>query len=103
MSMIAIGLAEELKQYKIASNALWPRTTIATAAVMNLLGGQMLINMSRTPEILADAAFYILNQSSEKCTGNCFLDEQVLATEGITDLSAYSVVPGAQLFTDLFL
>ena len=103
MSMIAIGLAEELKQYKIASNALWPRTTIATAAVMNLLGGQMLINMSRTPEILADAVFYILNQSSEKCTGNCFLDEQVLATEGITDLSAYSVVPGAQLITDLFL
>lgn len=103
MSMIAIGLAEELKQYKIASNALWPRTTIATAAVMNLLGGQMLINMSRTPEILADAVFYILNQSSEKCTGNCFLDEQVLATEGITDLSGYSVVPGAQLFTDLFL
>jgi citronellol/citronellal dehydrogenase len=103
MSMIAIGLAEELKQYKIASNALWPRTTIATAAVMNLLGGQMLINMSRTPEILADAVFYILNQSSEKCTGNCFLDEQVLASEGITDLSAYSVLPGAQLFTDLFL
>ncbi len=103
MSMIAIGLAEELKQYKIASNALWPRTTIATAAVMNLLGGQMLINMSRTPEILADAVFYILNQSSEKCTGNCFLDEQVLAAEGITDLSAYSVVPGAQLYTDLFL
>lgn len=103
MTMIAIGLAEELKQYKIASNALWPRTTIATAAVMNLLGGQMLINMSRTPEILADAVFYILNQSSEKCTGNCFLDEQVLATEGITDLSGYSVVPGAQLFTDLFL
>jgi citronellol/citronellal dehydrogenase len=59
--------------------------------------------MIRTPEILADAVFYILNQSSEKCTGNCFLDEQVLATEGITDLSAYSVVPGAQLFTDLFL
>ena len=103
MSMIAIGLAEELKQYKIASNALWPRTTIATAAVMNLLGGQMLINMSRTPDILADAVFYILNQSSEKCTGNCFLDEQVLASEGITDLSAYSVVPGAQLYTDLFL
>ena len=103
MSMIAIGLAEELKQYKIASNALWPRTTIATAAVQNLLGGQMLMNMSRTPEILADAVFYILNQSSEKCTGNCFLDEQVLAAEGITDLSSYSVVPGAQLFTDLFL
>lgn len=103
MSMIAIGLAEELKQYKIASNALWPRTTIATAAVQNLLGGQMLMNMSRTPEILADAVFHILNEPSEKCTGNCFLDEQVLATHGITDLSSYSVVPGAQLFTDLFL
>jgi citronellol/citronellal dehydrogenase len=103
MSMIAIGLAEELKQYKIASNALWPRTTIATAAVQNLLGGQMLMNMSRTPEILAVAVFHILNEPSEKCTGNCFLDEQVLATHGITDLSSYSLVPGAQLFTDLFL
>ncbi len=103
MSMIAIGLAEELKQYKIASNALWPRTTIATAAVQNLLGGQMLMNMSRTPEILADAVFHILNEPSDKCTGNCFLDEQVLATHGVTDLSSYSVVPGAQLFTDLFL
>ena len=103
MSMIAIGLAEELKQYKIASNALWPRTTIATAAVMNLLGGQMLINMSRTPEILADAAFYILQRPSGQCTGNCYLDETILAEEGITDLSSYSVVPGAQLYTDLFL
>lgn len=103
MSMIAVGLAEELKQYKIASNALWPRTTIATAAVQNLLGGQMLMNMSRTPEILADAVFHILNEPSDKCTGNCFLDEQVLATHGVTDLSSYSVVPGAQLFTDLFL
>ena len=103
MSMIAIGLAEELKQYKIASNALWPRTTIATAAVMNLLGGQMLINMSRTPEILADAAFYILQRSSVQCTGNCYLDETILAEEGITDLAGYSVVPGANLYTDLFL
>jgi NAD(P)-dependent dehydrogenase (short-subunit alcohol dehydrogenase family) len=103
MSMIAIGLAEELKQYKIASNALWPRTTIATAAVMNLLGGQMLINMSRTPEILADAAYYILKRPSGQCTGNCYLDEAVLAEEGITDLAGYSVVPGAHLYTDLFL
>ncbi len=103
MSMIAIGLAEELKQYKIASNALWPRTTIATAAVMNLLGGQMLINMSRTPEILADAAYYILQRPSGQCTGNCYLDETILSEEGITDLSSYSVVPGAHLYTDLFL
>lgn len=103
MTMIAIGLAEELKQYKIAANALWPRTTIATAAVQNLLGGEMLMKMSRTPEILADAAFHILNRPSDACTGNCFLDEEVLASEGISDLSGYSVVPGAQLFTDLFL
>ena len=103
MSMIAIGLAEELKKYNIASNALWPRTTIATAAVMNLLGGQMLINMSRTPEILADAAYYILKRPSGQCTGNCYLDETVLAEEGITDLAGYSVVPGAHLYTDLFL
>ena len=103
MSMMALGWAEELKQYKIASNALWPQTTIDTAAVRNLLGGQMLANMSRTPEIIADAAFYILNKPSATCTGNCFIDEAVLAKEGITDLSVYSVVPGAQLYKDLFL
>jgi citronellol/citronellal dehydrogenase len=63
----------------------------------------MLMKMSRTPQIIADAVYYILNRPSEQCTGNCFIDEQVLAEEGITDLSTYSVVPGAQLFTDLFL
>jgi citronellol/citronellal dehydrogenase len=103
MSMIAMGLAEELKKDRIAANTLWPRTTIATAAVLNLLGGEMLMKMSRTPEILADAAYYILKRPSGSCTGNFFLDEVVLAEEGITDLSGYSVVPGAQLYTDLFL
>ena len=103
MSMIALGLSEELKPYRIAANALWPRTTIATAAVMNLLGGQALINMSRTPDILADAAYFILKRPSSTCTGNFFIDEEVLASEGITDLSGYSVVPGAPLYTDLFL
>jgi citronellol/citronellal dehydrogenase len=103
MSMMAIGLAEELKPMRIAANALWPRTTIATAAVMNLLGGQMLINMSRTPEIIADAAYAILTRPSSTCTGNLYLDEDVLAEEGVTDLSGYSVVPGATLYTDLFL
>jgi citronellol/citronellal dehydrogenase len=103
MSMIALGLAAELKKYHIASNALWPRTTIATAAVQNLLGGDMLMNMSRTPEIIADAAFYILSKSSRECTGNTFIDEEVLAAEGISDLSMYSVVPGAQLYNDLFV
>lgn len=103
MSMIALGLAEELKKDNIAANTLWPKTTIATAAVQNLLGGDALIKMSRTPEIVADAAYYILSRSSATCTGNSFIDEQVLAEEGITDLGKYSVVPGAQLYTDLFL
>jgi citronellol/citronellal dehydrogenase len=103
MSMIAWGLSAELKNDGIAANTLWPRTTIATAAVNNLLGGEMLMKMSRTPEILADAAYYVLCRPSRTCTGNFFIDEAVLAEEGITDLSGYSVVPGAQLYTDLFL
>ncbi|MDQ6902386.1 MAG: NAD(P)-dependent oxidoreductase [Bacteroidota bacterium] len=103
MTMIALGLAGELKKYDIAANALWPKTTIATAAVKNLLGGEALMKMSRTPEIIADAAFYILSKSSTECTGNCFLDEEVLAAEGITDFSKYAVEPGNKLYPDLFL
>lgn len=103
MTMIALGLAAELKKYKIASNSLWPKTTIATAAVKNLLGGEALINMSRTPEIVADAAYHIFTKSSVECTGNTFIDEEVLAVEGFIDLAQYSVVPGAKLYTDLFL
>jgi citronellol/citronellal dehydrogenase len=103
MSMLTIGWAAEFKKDRIAANALWPRTTIDTAAVRNLLGGAMLANMSRTPAILADAAYHILNKPSGECTGNLFIDEQVLAKEGITDLSGYSVVPGAQLYNDLFV
>lgn len=103
MSMIALGLSAELKKYNIAANALWPKTTIATAAVNNLLGGAMLMNMSRTPDIMADAAYYILSKPAAECTGNTFIDEEVLAIEGITDLGHYSVVPGATLYTDLFV
>ena len=103
MTMIALGLAAELKKYNIAANTLWPRTTIATAAVNNLLGGQMLMNMSRTTDIIADAAWYILSKPSTECTGNTFIDEDVLASEGITDLAKYSVVPGAELYKDLFV
>jgi citronellol/citronellal dehydrogenase len=103
MSMIALGLAAELKQYNIAANALWPKTTIATAAVNNLLGGEMLMKMSRTVDIVADAAFYILSKPAAQCSGNTFIDEDVLAAAGITDLSKYSVVPGAQLYNDLFV
>ncbi|MEO6670843.1 MAG: NAD(P)-dependent oxidoreductase [Ferruginibacter sp.] len=103
MTMIALGLAAELKKYNIASNTLWPRTTIATAAVQNLLGGEMLMKMSRTTDILADAAYFILSKASSICTGHSFIDEKVLAAEGITDLEKYSVVPGAQLYNDLFI
>jgi len=103
MSMMTIGWAKELKKDHIAANSLWPRTTIDTAAVRNLLGGAMLANRSRTVDILADAAYYILRQPSTECSGNLFIDEQVLAKEGITDLEKYSVVPGAQLYTDLFV
>jgi citronellol/citronellal dehydrogenase len=103
MSMIIIGLSEELKKDNIAANALWPRTTIATAAVQNLLGGEALIKMSRTTDIIADAAYYILKRSSKNCTGNFFIDEQVLAEEGITDLEKYAVTPGGPLYTDLFI
>jgi citronellol/citronellal dehydrogenase len=103
MSMMALGWAEEFKQYPIASNALWPRTTIDTAAVRNLLGGETLAKMSRTPAILADAVYYIVSKPAAEVTGNCFIDEAVFAAEGITDLSSYAVIPGANLYTDLFL
>ncbi|MEQ1677041.1 MAG: NAD(P)-dependent oxidoreductase [Chitinophagaceae bacterium] len=103
MSMMTIGWAKEFAKDRIAANSLWPRTTIDTAAVRNLLGGAMLANMSRTVDILADAAYYILRQPSGECTGNLFVDEQVLAKEGITDLEKYSVVPGAKLYNDLFV
>lgn len=103
MTMIALGLAEEYKKEGIAANTLWPRTTIATAAVQNLLGGDTLINMSRKPEIVADAAFYILQRPSTTCTGNTFIDEEILKEEGVIDFDAYAVVPGGELFNDLFL
>jgi NAD(P)-dependent dehydrogenase (short-subunit alcohol dehydrogenase family) len=103
MSMLALGWAAEFKGAGIASNALWPRTTIDTAAVRNLLGGETLAKMSRTPEIIADAVYFILKKNASQCTGNTFIDEGVLAGEGITDLEKYSVVPGAHLYTDLFV
>lgn len=103
MSMLTLGWAAEFKEDRIACNSLWPRTTIDTAAVRNLLGGEMLANMSRTPAIIADAAFFILSKEKLQYTGKTFIDEEVLAAEGITDLAHYSVVPGAKLFYDLFL
>jgi NAD(P)-dependent dehydrogenase (short-subunit alcohol dehydrogenase family) len=103
MSMLAIGWAQEFKAAGIASNAIWPKTTIDTAAVRNLLGGQALANMSRTTDIMADAAYYILKQKASECTGHTFTDEEVLAKEGITNLDHYAVVPGGQLFNDLLV
>jgi citronellol/citronellal dehydrogenase len=103
MSMIVLGLAEELKQYRIAANALWPKTTIATAAVKNLLGGDFLMQRSRSPEIVADAAACILQKPSFEVTGNFFIDEDVLKKEGVTDFGKYAVNPDQKLMNDLFL
>jgi len=103
MSMMTLGWALEFKEYGVAANSLWPVTTIATAAVKNILGGDTLIDMSRKPDILADCAFHILQKPSKECTGNLFLDEQVLQREGITDLDHYAVKPGGKLQKDLYV
>lgn len=103
MTMMALAWAAELKEYGIASNALWPKTTIDTAAVRNLLGGEALAKLSRKTDILADCVYYIFRKPGKKFTGHAFLDEELLAREGITDLDTYSVVPGAKLFKDLFV
>ncbi|MCF8450302.1 MAG: NAD(P)-dependent oxidoreductase [Taibaiella sp.] len=103
MSMMTLAWAEEFKQYGIAANSLWPVTTIATSAVRNILGGEMLIARSRTPHIVADGAYHILTQPATTCTGNLFLDEDVLRTAGITDLTPYAVTPGGPLQKDLYV
>jgi len=102
MSMCVLGMAEELKERGIAVNALWPRTVIATAA-LNVLGGDELAKHGRTPEIVADAAVAILRRDAKACTGNFFIDDEVLRAEGVTDLSRYAVKAGEELVTDLFL
>lgn len=103
MSMIVFGLSAELKKYRIGVNALWPKTTIATAAVQNLLGGDELTKHSRTPDIVSDAAVIILQQPSIGCTGNFFIDEDVLRQKGIQNFDNYAVTPGVNLMPDLFL
>jgi citronellol/citronellal dehydrogenase len=103
MSLCTLGMAHEFRDLGIAVNSLWPRTVIATAAVQNLLGGDAVIRRSRKPEIVADAAHAIITRPSRDCTGNFFVDEEVLANEGISDLSAYSVTPAAELIPDFFL
>jgi len=103
MSMCVLGMAEEFKRDGIAFNALWPRTTIATAAVQNLLGGDAMIRGSRTADIIADAAYAIFNRPSRECTGNFFIDEEVLRTQGVTNFEKYAIDPTQTLVTDLFL
>jgi citronellol/citronellal dehydrogenase len=102
MSMCVLGMSEEFKRDGIAVNALWPRTAIDTAALQMIPGVDTAA--CRTPEILSDSAHIILNRISKECTGNFFVDDEVLASEGITDLEKYSVVPGTKDFLlDFFL
>ncbi len=103
MSLCTLGLAEELRTEGIAVNSLWPRTIIATSAVRNLLGGEDAIRGARTPEIVADAAHAVLIRDRRAHTGRFFIDDDVLAAEGVTNLAPYAVVPGAPLLSDLFV
>lgn len=103
MSIVALGLAAELREDGVASNTLWPRTLVATAAVQNLLGGDAAMAAARKPEVYADAAYAVINRPARECTGNAFLCEDVLVQDGVTDLSQYSYVPGAELQVDLFV
>jgi citronellol/citronellal dehydrogenase len=103
MSLVVLGLAGELREKGIAVNALWPRTTIATAAVKNLLGGDQMMQMSRTPDILADAAYLIFQKPSRTFTGRFLIDDSFLASEGITDFELYRVDPSKPLALDFFV
>lgn len=100
MSLLTMGLSEELKDDGVCANTLWPLTTIATAAVKNLLGGDQMMNMSRTPAIVADAAYHIL---SSKESGNHFIDQDVLNAHGVTDFEPYRVNSKVPLMPDLFI
>ncbi len=103
MSMCVLGMAGEFREQGIAVNALWPRTTIATAAVQNLLGGDELTRRSRKPEIMGDAAHVILTKPSREFTGNFCIDDEVLESAGVSDLSVYAVDPSAELAPDFFV
>ena len=103
MSLCMLGLAEEYRAAGIACNALWPRTTIATAAVEFALGGVEMMRRSRKPEIVADAAYVILNRPARECTGQFFIDDTVLAEAGVRDFAPYSVEPGHPLLGDIFI
>ncbi|MGI9019459.1 MAG: SDR family oxidoreductase [Solirubrobacterales bacterium] len=102
MTMITLGLAADERETPIAANCLWPRTIIATAAVQNLLGGDEAMKRARTPDIYADAAYEIVRRDPRECTGNAYIDDEVLAEAGITDLSAYGPAE-SDLQLDLFV
>jgi citronellol/citronellal dehydrogenase len=103
MSVYAWAMAAEFKDKGVASNCLWPRTGIATAAIQNILGGEEGMKRCRKPEIMADAAHAILSRPARACTGNFFIDDEVLAAEGVTDLASYAVSPGTPLMPDFFV
>ncbi len=103
MSLVVLGLAAELRAQGIAVNALWPRTTIATAAIRNIVGGDRMMSMSRTPEILADAACKIFQKPSKTFTGNFLIDDTFLASEGVTDFDRYRADPSQPLAPDFFV
>ena len=103
MTLCALGLAAEFRQDGIASNTLWPRTLIATAAVQNLLGGEEAMTRARKPELYADAAYAVITKPSRDCSGQAFLCEDVLAAAGVTDFDSYAYVPGAEPQADMFV
>lgn len=103
MSMCVLGLAGELAPKGIAVNALWPRTTIATAAVQNLLGGDKMVQASRTPEMIADAAWMVFKKPSRSFSGNFLIDDSFMAGEGVTDFTPYRVDPSVPLMPDFFV
>jgi citronellol/citronellal dehydrogenase len=103
MSLVVLGLAGELRDKGIAVNALWPRTSIATAAIQNLLGGDKAMRMSRTPEIMADAAYAIFHKPARSFTRNFLIDDSFLAGEGVTDFEKYRAVPGEPLAETFFV
>lgn len=103
MSMCVLGMAAEFKDQGVAVNALWPKTIIATAAVLNLLGGSEVARQSRKADIMADAAHYIFTRPSRECTGNFFIDEDVLTSAGVTDFEKYATTPGVKPLPDFFV
>jgi citronellol/citronellal dehydrogenase len=103
MSLVTLGLARDLARAGVAVNSLWPETAIATAAVANLLGGDEVVKRARKPEIVADAAHAILTRPAKDCTGNFFIDVRVLAEEGVSDFTSYSVDPAQDAVLDFFL